>query len=190
VTEERSVRIAAPISHQKSDDEEVDDLLLLVMNDAAPRTEPVQYAPPVQPTQPVQPSGQGVSPVSGTAAGQVMGQQRPTATKLIERGDFILFGETQPNPQNPQQVALRLLFFGTGKTDLTGFRTEFQMQPGWRLNPQAPDGIILRAKGGPPISQILFLLNETNARFALQIRVSFMFGSQPMTETVILNALP
>jgi hypothetical protein len=181
VSEEQSVKIAGRVSSHKSDDEEVDDLLLLVMNDTAPR-----HVRPVQ--QEVAPA-----PVPQPAPGPVPAPAPPSAispAKLFEKSDFLVYGQTQPNLQDQRQIALRLLFYGTGKSDLTSFKTEFQIQPGWQLNCQAPDGNVLKAKGGPPVSQILFLFNQTNAPLVLQLRVSFMFGSQPITETMVLNGLP
>jgi hypothetical protein len=111
------------------------------------------------------------------------------AFEALAKPDFVVFGQAQKNPGNPKQIALRLLFFGTGKSPLTDVRVEYQIQPGWQLNAQPMDGTVLLPRGSSPLSQILYLVNQTNAPFSLHLRCSYKFGSQPLVEVGVINTL-
>ena len=187
LSEQTSVNIqpSRKTTKQESDNEEIDDLLQLVMDDAG--------APP-----PAKPSStllelMGESKPQPAAPTPVQPQAQPQApmgVQLAAVGDFVIFGQTQKNPQNPKQYALRLLFYNNSQTQLTDFKTDYKITPGWQINVQSIDGHVLAGKGGKPLSQIVYLLNQTNAKFSMQVRVSYKFGSQPLTENCIISILP
>lgn len=166
LAEEKSVNIQ-PSSKQN---DEVDDLLQLVMDDTA--------APQVS---------SSLLELMDTTKTQA---PSPLGAQLAATGDLAIFGQTQKNPQNERQIALRLLFYNTSSTQLTEVKFDYKVTPGWQLNVQPMTENVLAPKGGRPISQILCLLNQTNAPFSMQLRASYRFGSQPLTETCVISRLP
>jgi hypothetical protein len=135
----------------------------------------------------------GVSPGlsgSGGVGTNAVGPSGPGGGReLLRKGDFVIFGQVKSNPQNAKQIALRLLFYNTGSMRLTEFKAEYQIQPGWQLNVQPVDGSILEPRGSPPLTQVLYLFNQTNARFSLHVRVSYQFGAQPVRESGTITSL-
>ena len=122
------------------------------------------------------------------------GQQQPQVqmqmTELLVKPDFAIYGQVKANAADPRQVALRLLIFGTGSTNLNDFKLAFNASPGWQLNAQPPDGSVLLPNREKPISQILYLMNSTNAPFQLQVKATYRFGSQPLSEIGVITTLP
>lgn len=113
----------------------------------------------------------------------------PGSIDVMKANDFIVFGQVQPNSQNPKQYALRLLFYNCGNMQLTSLKTEYHIQPGWQIQVQPLDSQIIKPKGSQPTTQIIFLNNATNAPLSLQIKVSYYFGSQPLSEKGVLTSL-
>jgi hypothetical protein len=186
ISEEKSVQITTKpnsgiISNEESD-EEVDDLLLLVMNDE-------QSSQNLREKSKVSLIEELSENVKSDLIPRNPIVQNVNGKELLRKGDFVIFGQTQPNPNNPKQFALRLLFYNTGITRLTEFKVEYQIQPGWQLNAQPADGNILESRGSSPLTQILYLFNQTNAPFSLHIRVSYLFGSQPLRETGTITSM-
>ena len=187
LSEQTSVNIqpSRKTAKQESDNEEIDDLLQLVMDDAG--------APPPAKASPSllelmgEPAPQPAAPTPAQPQAQ---PHAPMGVQLAAVGDFVIFGQTQKNPQNPKQYALRLLFYNNSQTPLTDFKTDYKITPGWQINAQSIDGHVLAGKGGKPLAQIVYLLNQTNAQFSMQVRVSYKFGSQPLTETCVISILP
>jgi hypothetical protein len=142
------------------------------------------------------PSGSAASG-SGSGSGSVNVNVRegsqpmnPSGNReLLRKGDFVIFGQVQSNPQNVKQYALRLLFYNTGTTRLTDFKVEYQIQPGWQLKVQPADGTVLEVRGSSPLTQVLHLFNQTNAPFNLHVRVTYLFGAQPLRETGTITSL-
>jgi hypothetical protein len=195
MSEEKSVIIPKKAGNEEED---VDDLLLLVMNDQAPpRPQPqpqLQLQPQPQPEpQPhiqLQPQPQPVpSPIEAVAQAPAQLPIPPGAKEMARTSDFVLFGQVQGNPKNPKQLALRLLFYNIGVIKYTDFVAEYQIHPGWQMTTQKMDGNVLDVRGKPPLTQVLFLMNQTNAQFSLQVRVSYRFGSQPLGQNCTITAL-
>jgi hypothetical protein len=189
-SEERSVQITtARESVNKGgggggSDDEVDDLLLLVMGESTkPAVQQSTASVVVEEVQKAAAVGGGEEAQKSKEGGGVGGRE------LLRKGDFVVFGQVQPNPKNPKQFALRLLFYNTGMTKLTEFKVEYQIQPGWQLDVRQADGNVLEGYGSPPLTQILYLLNQTNAPFSLHLRVAYLFGSQPLRETGTITKL-
>ena len=113
----------------------------------------------------------------------------PGMSEVMKTNDFVIYGQTKANPQNPQQIALRIVVISHAPKELTEFKLEYNIARGWKLMVQPPDGNKLAPVGGKPISQTLFLLNEVGAPFGLQIRTNYRYGSQPLTETGTLRML-
>ena len=113
----------------------------------------------------------------------------PGSLVVMKTNDFVVFGQVQPNPQNPKQYALRLLFYNNGSMQLTSLKTEYHIQPGWQIQAQPLDSQVMNPKGSQPTTQIIFLNNATNAPLCLQIKVSYYFGSQPLSEKGVLTSL-
>lgn len=108
---------------------------------------------------------------------------------IMNKNDFVIFGQVQSNPQNPKQYALRLLYYNKGNTQLSSLKTEFRISPSWQIQAQPLDSQVMKPKGSQPTTQIVFLNNLANAPFNLQIKVSYYFGSQPLSENGVITSL-
>lgn len=204
VVTEESINI---VENEKpeSEDSEVDDLLLLVMDDAGPS----KPSPPISSnliddllgpsttTQSAPTTQYQQAPITQVQTQQPMAQAPPQVSQpppqvkqLYATAEYVIFGQSQPNATDPRQIALRLLIYGSGRSQLSEFQIEYQPRPGWQLRTQPPDGKVLQPKGGAPIIQILYLFNQNNSPFALNLRVSYKFGSQPITENDVITVLP
>lgn len=114
----------------------------------------------------------------------------PQAMELLRTNEVIVYGQAKGNPQDPRQIALRLLFYTTGTSPMTEFSAEYSVTPGWQINVRPADGKQLMPLGGAPITQLVYLMNANNAPFQLQVRFSLRFGMQPLSETGVIRALP
>lgn len=116
-------------------------------------------------------------------------EKQPDQINVMKTNDFTVLGQVQPNPQNPKQYALRLLFYNNVNTQLTSFKPQYRLQPGWQMQDKPITGSILLPKGSQPLTQILYLNNLNNSQFNLQIKVDYYYGSQPLSETGVLSSL-
>lgn len=162
----------------------VDDLLLLVLDDTAPSPQPAQQQSQ-QSRSLLDELGSVTQPVQ-----QPIQPKVPQSTELLRKGDFVIYGQSSTNPKDPRQTALRLLFYGVGPSPLTDFNCEYQAGPGWQINIKPSDGNVLPPMGGQPITQIVYVFNMNNTPFLLQVRASYKFGSQPLTENGSIRVLP
>jgi len=180
--EESQNKLAAPVVIKEKPDD-VDDLLLIAMD--TPSTKPPTTKKPV----PVESLLGGIPTQVPPAAPKPAEVKAPNLPELLKMPDFIIYGQSKPNPSNPQQIALKLFIAGTGNKPLNEFKIEFQPSHGWKIMAQPADSTVLEAAGGKPISQLLYLLNQTQAPFAIQIKASYRYGSQPITETGVIREL-
>jgi hypothetical protein len=156
------------------------DLLIDLVTPSRPQQQVVQQ--PVQ--QVVQHTVQqvGQQPIR-----QPVQQPAPPGVELVKKPDFVIYGATRGNPQNPKMLALRLVIVSTG-SQLTDFRMQFQVVPGWQLTANAPDGNVIAP--GKAISQVLYLLNVTNTPFQITIKITYKYGTQPLSEVASITWLP
>lgn len=117
-------------------------------------------------------------------------QQPQQQTELMKTNDFIIYGQARLNPNDKRQTALRLIIYNTGSTQLDDFKLAFHPSVGWQINVQPPDRTFLLPKGNAPTTQIVYLMNLNNSPFQLQTKVTYKFGSQPLTETGVINRIP
>jgi hypothetical protein len=124
-------------------------------------------------------------------AGPAAVAPQPAAmTELVRQNDFVIFGQAIANVQDRRQIALNVLVFGTGQTALQDFRMDFQVSGGWQVRPQRPDGATLPPAGQGRLTQVLFLLNLTNAPFQMQIKVAYRYGTLPVSASGTVAHLP
>jgi hypothetical protein len=172
---------------------EEDDLLSLGSLSGQPSQPPLSASFAVAAPQP-QPQRQPVPQQQQQQLQQPPPQQQQPQqiqpTELARLGDFTIYGRAKGNPKDPRQVALNLIFLGTGTTQLTDFKAEFQLQPGWQVNVQPADRNVLPPAGSGPISQTLYLFNMNNSPFQMHVKTAYKFGSQPLTENSVISALP
>ena len=116
-------------------------------------------------------------------------QPQVKTVELVKKEDFTIFGQTMLNPNDKRQIALRLLVTLNGHSQLSEYKLAFTPAVGWQIKAQPPDRNVLVPQG-PPISQVIYLLNMNNSPFSLQVKVTYKFGSQPLTETFVINSLP
>jgi hypothetical protein len=198
VDHQASIRLNQnPTSEKTAENAAGDDLLTMMLDTKVPAPAPQATADllnllDVEPARPQSstPLAQAVAPLAQAAAPvpQVARVARPA--ELVTTADFAICGQTQTNPANPRQVALRLLVYGVGHQPLSDFKLEFSATPGWQLKPPPMPPVVLQPGRQNPLSVVLYLMNSTNAPFQLQVRASYRFGAQPLTETVAITRLP
>jgi hypothetical protein len=108
---------------------------------------------------------------------------------LFRTDEVICLGQTQANPANPSQVALRLFFFSTGQP-MNEFVAEYHIAPAWKMTVQPADGKMLMPGNGKPVSQVLYLMNSTNTQLQLQVKMKYRYGTQPLSRTAMIRQLP
>lgn len=107
---------------------------------------------------------------------------------LMKTNELTVYGQIRVNPQDPRQIALQLIYYSNSSM-LTDFQASYQVNPGWKINIQKPDGNQVFPFGGKALTQVLYLLKETNIDVQIRTNLSFKFGSQPITETGIIKSL-
>jgi hypothetical protein len=208
--EERDEAVAAapkivmePTQNPKQVDNVLGDLLL-ELDDAPPpqqqppttqsllsdRLSPKAAQVPQQPAQPAPLQPQPAKVLLQQSAQVVQQQLAVQGAELLTKSDYVIQGRAVRNPSDPRQVALNLLVSGSGTTALSDFKMEFNPTPGWRISIKPPDKTVLPPAGAGALSQTLYLMNLTNAPFQMQVRVSYRFGAQPVTEVGTITRLP
>ena len=111
----------------------------------------------------------------------------PNAVLAFERSDFVTYFEVQKNDRDPRQVAIRASFYNKTNVALTNFQASFGVPDGWSLTAQRPSDVNLAPQGGPPIQQVLLLMNRGNSPLAMRSQINYLFRSQPITEKCQVN---
>lgn len=113
----------------------------------------------------------------------------PNSFPVMKTVDFAVYGQTQVNQQNPNQIALMLTTVPLTDKPLVNFVMEFRASPGWKLLAKDPSEKMLRPmKERKPVTQIVYLMSS-GTPFTLNIAVSFMIGAQPIREVGVLQKL-
>jgi hypothetical protein len=198
VDHQASIRLNQnPTSEKTAENAAGDDLLSMMLDTKAPTPAPQTTADllnlldvePVTPQAPA-PLVQVAAPTPQVAAPVPQGAKAAPPVELVATTDFAIYGQTQTNPGNPRQVALRLLVYGVGSQPLSDFKLEFHAAPGWQLKPPPMRPVVLQPGRQNPLSVVLYLADLTNAPFQLQVRASYRFRAQPLTETAAITRLP
>lgn len=111
------------------------------------------------------------------------------ASECWRTNDFIVYSQCQPNPENPNQVAVKLTVVSQAAKELSDFKLEYNVARGWKMMAKPLDGNRLMQISGKPLTQMLYFLKEIDLPFGLQARASFKYGSQPLTETATLKII-
>ena len=111
----------------------------------------------------------------------------PNSFVVMKTVDFVIFGQSQINQNNQNQVALMLI--PTTEKMLVNFVMEFRVPVGWKILPKEPSEKVLRPmKERKPLTQLLYLMSN-GAPFGLNIAVSYMMGTQPIREVGSIQKL-
>ena len=198
--DQSSIQIQQGTSKDRSGEHGAGDDVLLMMLDTKKKGEPAPKTQPVDdllnldiaPTnQPSKVSNTDLLSALAEPAPKPQPQAAPMQmTELLRLPDFAIYGQSKANAADPRQIALRLLIFGTGSGSLNDFKLSFNISPGWQMNIQPADGSVLLPNKQKPVSQILYLMNATNAPFQLQVKATYKFGSQPLSEVGAITTLP
>jgi hypothetical protein len=186
-----------PASEKTAENAAGDDLLNMMLDTKAPAAAPqatadlldLHDAKSAKSRAPA-PPGQATTPLAQVAAPVPPVARVAPPAELVATSDFAIYGQTQTNPANPRQLALRLLVYGVGSQPLSDFRLEFNAVPGWQLKPPPMQPVVLQPGRQNPLSVVLYLINLNNAPFQLQVKASYRFGAQPLTETAAITRLP
>lgn len=180
--EQNSVNIHTPaVTSQASDEKEINDLLLLVMDQETQKPTGTLL------------SDLGMEPSQPQSQPQPQAQAQPVpriGVQLAETGEYVIFGQVQRNPADPRQCALRLLYYNTGISPLTEVKAEYRVAAGWQIKHDTMDGNVMAPSGGRPLTQIVYLFNQTNTPFSLTVTLKYRYGSQPLSTKSVIQALP
>lgn len=170
---QRAPRQQAALSELYNQNEEMEDLLQIEQ----PQPKHRHHQPP---------------PQADVAQQQ---QQMPTQAYPVPQGaieafstsDVTTYFELQRNMQDPRQLAIRVSYFNKTKIPLNQFLCQYALPDGWALQAQRPTDNVLAPIGGPPIQQVLLLMNRGNRPLQMRAQVTFMFRSQPINTQVVVN---
>lgn len=121
-------------------------------------------------------------------------QQQPQEDKKIEikppqgaieglrKPDYVLYFEIRKNPANQKQVAIRVSVFNLGKVPLNNFQIKYGVPVGWYLQSQPATSKELEPIGNSPIFQQLMVATQTETPLMMKVQISYLYGSQPITE--------
>ena len=132
------------------------------------------------------------SPVSSTPAKEVAPVQAPVqkpkivpppgAVQVFNSAGIQIFIEVKKTPGNKNMLALRTSVFNTTGMNITHFKLEYAVPQCWLPKYDPPSGDELQAQSARPIQQVSYWLNKGADPFALTIRVSYIYGTMPVTE--------
>lgn len=111
----------------------------------------------------------------------------PGSVVAFEKQDYIVYFEVRKNPQNKKQMAIRVSAFNLGNSPFNNFALKFGVPIGWSLQAQSPSSTVLEPVGGAPIVQQIMLSTQTDSPLMMKILVSYLYGSQPITENGNVN---
>ena len=140
-------------------------------------------------TTPVQTPAPAQVPVQNQPPVQAAPSLQPLGNKMLEFQDIALYGQVQPNPQDPRQYALKLNAYNKSSRQLTGYKIAVQTSPGWQCKAQPPTSDKLGPNYSNCVSNIIYLFNPSNTPFGLNVKISYYFGSQPVTENGTIRSL-
>lgn len=113
----------------------------------------------------------------------------PGAVEALRKPGYVVFFEIRKNPQNPKQIAIRASCFNLESMPLNNFALRFGVPTGWMIQTQAASGNVLEPLGGKPILQQLMVYTQTNTPLAMKAQITYLYGSQPITETADINPI-
>lgn len=113
----------------------------------------------------------------------------PNAVEALNKHDYVIYFEIIVNPQNSSQIAIRASIFNNSSAPLNNFQIKFGVPVGWSIKAKPPSGTVLAPKGGTPILQELYLQREADTQLIMKTQVQYLYGSQPVTETGVINPI-
>lgn len=111
----------------------------------------------------------------------------PGSVVAFEMQDYIVYFEVRKNPQNKNQMAIRVSTFNLSNSPLNNFAMKFGVPVGWVLQAQQPSSNVLAPVGGAPIIQQIMLNTQSGTPLMMKILISYLYGSQPINETAEVN---
>lgn len=111
----------------------------------------------------------------------------PGSVVAFEKTDYIVYFEIRKNPANPKQIAIRVSTFNLGNSPFNNFAMKFGVPVGWVLQAQPPSSTVLEPVGGKPIIQQIMLNSQSNTPLMMKILISYLYGSQPISENAEVN---
>jgi hypothetical protein len=116
-------------------------------------------------------------------------QQPQGSVEGLRTADYVVYFEIQRNVVNPRQLAIRSTVVGLGEIPLTQFKVQYGVPQGWRIMAQPPSGTVLEPIGGKGIQQVMVLENGGMNPLAMVAQISYMYRTQPITETGRINSI-
>lgn len=198
--DERSIAIEDNPASQK---DEIDLLDLLSSpsnsNQSAPPPNPMdllglaQPAPQqTKPQIPINQPQQNLNLIPQTqqipAAVQPKPQQPSGAFEIAQLHDVSLFGQSIVNQKDPRQTALQIICTSKAQKDLANIQIALNPGPNWQVKSMPPNLTNLKP-GNQPILQTFYLFNPTGAPVNIQVKVTYFFGTMPVTENCVIRKL-
>ena len=112
----------------------------------------------------------------------------PNSTELFNNNHIVIFSQTQTNPQDPNQIAKRLLIYNKCSTQITNFMI-FHQLPTEYLIIEKPDlkTNCVTISNAKPLEQILYIKRTASIRFEMKTSVRYNVNGQDFTVNFISN---
>ncbi|XP_004609518.2 AP-1 complex subunit gamma-like 2 isoform X6 [Sorex araneus] len=93
-------------------------------------------------------------------------------------------------PETPALLLITVTATNTSEGDVTHFICQAAVPKSFQLQLQAPSGDTVPAQGGPPVTQLLRILNPDKAPLRLKLRLTYDHLGQSVQEIFEVNNLP
>lgn len=155
---------------------------------------PAPSQPVSAPSNPLQellaaPPVQQAAPQQAAQPQQVRRPPPQGAVQIWMHSDFEVYAQSQKNPANPNQFAIKLTVISKIPKELTGFKLDFKTSPGWKLQVGQVSGQLLEPAGGNFITYMLFMQKVQAMPALFYIRVNYNYGAQPCTHVQEIKAM-
>ena len=106
----------------------------------------------------------------------------PGSVSVFNSGGIEVFMEVKKTPGNPNVLAIRSSVFNHTGMAVKNFKIEYAAPEGWIPKFDPPSGDVLLPHNASSVQQVSYWLNKGSERFALTIRVTYIYGTMPVKE--------
>ena len=122
------------------------------------------------------------TPAATAAPQQQAFRAPPGSVSVFNSGGIEVFMEVKKTPGNPNVLAIRSSAFNHTGMAVKNFKIEYAAPQGWIPKFDPPSGDLLSPHNASSVQQVSYWLNKGSERFALTIRVTYIYGTMPVKE--------
>ena len=122
------------------------------------------------------------TPAAAAAPQQQAFRAPPGSVSVFNSGGIEVFMEVKKTPGNPNVLAIRSSAFNHTGMAVKNFKIEYAAPQGWIPKFDPPSGDLLSPHNASSVQQVSYWLNKGSERFALTIRVTYIYGTMPVKE--------